>query len=92
MDRFSLLLATGNLAALSYVPVLGRVITRTGTALRYELMPDFKTTWTNTFDFWGQHSFQRFATPDEFIKYFEAAGNIDVTSHGAGIVVALKRT
>ena len=92
LDRYSLLLATGNLAALSYVPFLGRLLTRTGTALRYDLMPDFKTTWTNTFDYWGQHSFQRFATPAEFIKYFEAADAVDVMPHGPGIVVAVKRT
>jgi ubiquinone/menaquinone biosynthesis C-methylase UbiE len=91
LDRYSLLLATGNLAALSYVPLLGRALTRTGTALRYDLMPDFKTTWTNTFDFWGQHSFQRFATPDEFVEYFRATGDVDVTGHGAGVLSAVKR-
>lgn len=91
LDRYSLLLATGNLAALSYVPLLGRAMTRSGTALRYDLMPDFKTTWTNTFDYWGQHSFQRFATPDEFVRYFEAAGGVDLERHGAGVVVAVKQ-
>jgi ubiquinone/menaquinone biosynthesis C-methylase UbiE len=91
LDRYSLLLATGNLAALAHVPLLGRVVTRTGTALRYDLMPDFKTTWTNTFDYWGQHSFQRFATPEEFVQYFETTQQVDLTSHGAGIVVAVKR-
>jgi ubiquinone/menaquinone biosynthesis C-methylase UbiE len=91
LDRYSLLLATGNLAALSYVPLLGRVVTRTGTALRYDLMPDFKTTWTNTFDYWGQHEFQRFATPDEFCGYFEAAGDVDIMRRGDGVVLAVKR-
>ena len=91
LDRYALLLATGNLAALSYVPLLGRALTRTGTALRYELMPDFKTTWTNTFDYYGQHSFQRFATPEEFFRYFEALGNVELTLRGTGVVVATKR-
>ena len=91
LDRYSLLLATGNLAALSYVPLLGRVLTRTGTALRYELMPDFKTTWTNTFDYYGQHSFQRFATPEEFFRYFESIDNVEVVLRGPGVVVAVKR-
>ena len=90
LDRYALLLATGNLAALSYVPILGTVLTRTGTALRYELMPDFKTTWTNTFDYYGQHSFQRFATPDEFFHYFEALDDVELTFRGGGVVVALK--
>jgi ubiquinone/menaquinone biosynthesis C-methylase UbiE len=91
LDRYSLLLATGSLAALSYVPLLGRAFTRTGTALRDERMPDFKTTWTNTFDYWGQHEFQRFATPEEFAHYFEANGDAAVSRQGPGIVVALKK-
>ena len=33
-----------------------------------------------------------FATPAEFIKYFEAADAVDVMPHGPGIVVAVKRT
>lgn len=92
LDRYSLLLATGNLAALSYVPLLGRVVTRTGTALRYDLMPDFKTTWTNTFDYWGQHEFQRFATPEEFREYFTGTGSVDLARSGEGVVVAVKRS
>jgi ubiquinone/menaquinone biosynthesis C-methylase UbiE len=91
LDRYSLLLATGNLAALSYVPLLGRVVARTGTALRYDLMPDFKTTWTNTFDYWGQHEFQRFATPEQFREYFTATGRVDLARTGDGVVVAVKR-
>jgi ubiquinone/menaquinone biosynthesis C-methylase UbiE len=91
LDRYPLLLATGNLAALAHVPLLGRVVTRTGTALRYDLMPDFKTAWTNTFDYWGQHSFQRFATPEEFVRYFDATRQVDVASPAAGVVVAVKR-
>ena len=91
LNRYSLLLATGNLAALAHVPLLGRLVTRTGTALRYDLMPDFKTTWTNTFDYWGQHSFQRFATPEEFVGYFDSTSQVDVASRGAGIVVAVKK-
>jgi ubiquinone/menaquinone biosynthesis C-methylase UbiE len=91
LDRYALLLVTGNLAALAHVPVLGWFVRRTGTAIRYELMPDFKTSWTNTFDYYGQHAFQRFATPDEFAQYFEAAGNADLTLRGAGVVVAVKR-
>lgn len=91
LDRYGLLLATGNLAALSYVPVLGTLLTRTGTALRYDLMPDFKSTWTNTFDYYGHHSFQRFATPEEFFDYFESLGTVDLTLRASGVIVATKR-
>ena len=90
LDRYSLLLATGNLAALSYVPLLGRLVTRTGTALRYDLMPDFKTTWTNTFDCWGQHAFQRFITPDQFRAYFEAVSGLEIVHASPGVVSARK--
>jgi ubiquinone/menaquinone biosynthesis C-methylase UbiE len=92
LDRYTLLLATGNLAALTHVPLLGRLVTRSGTAVRYDLMPDFKTTWTNTFDYWGQHEFQRFATPDEFAGYFTALDDVDVTRRADGVVLAVKRT
>jgi ubiquinone/menaquinone biosynthesis C-methylase UbiE len=91
LDRYALLLATGNLAALAHVPLVGRAVVRSGTALRYDLMPDFKTTWTNTFDYWGQHSFQRFATPEEFVHYFDATAQVDLTSPAAGVVIAVKR-
>jgi ubiquinone/menaquinone biosynthesis C-methylase UbiE len=90
LDRYALLLTTGNLAALAHVPVLGRLVTRSGTAIRYDLMPDFKTTWTNTFDYWGQHTFQRFVAPEEFVRYFDAAG-VTVESPGPGVIVAVKR-
>ena len=91
LDRYALLLATGNLAALAHLPLLGRLVTRSGTAIRYDLMPDFKTTWTNTFDYWGQHSFQRFAAPEEFVDYFAAAGAVSVHSPGPGVVVATRQ-
>jgi ubiquinone/menaquinone biosynthesis C-methylase UbiE len=91
LDRYALLLATGTLAALAHVPLLGRLVTRSGTAIRYDLMPDFKTTWTNTFDYWGQHTFQRFAAPEEFVRYFDATGDVAVESPGPGVIVAVKR-
>jgi SAM-dependent methyltransferase len=91
MDRFKLLLTTGNLAALAYVPLLGRLIRATGTALYYDLMPGFRTTWTNTYDYYGGHAFQRFISGAEFISYFERAGGVDVEKSDQGIVRAHKR-
>jgi ubiquinone/menaquinone biosynthesis C-methylase UbiE len=91
LDRYRLLLVTGNLAALSYVPLLGRLLTRSGTALKYDLMPDFKSTWTNTFDYWGHHSFQRFLTPEHFFQSFESLGTVDLIVREAGVVMAVKR-
>lgn len=91
MDRFKRLLTTGNLAALSYVPILGRLIRVTGTALYYDLMPEFKTTWTNTYDYYGGHAFQRFITAEEFASYFQRAGGVDLERTADGTVVARKR-
>lgn len=91
MDRFERLLATGNLAALSYVPILGRLIRATGTALYYDLMPEFKTTWTNTYDYYGGHAFQRFITADEFASYFDRAGGVELQRTANAVVVARKR-
>ena len=90
MDRYKLLLTTGNLAALSYLPILGWLLRVTGTALYYDLMPDFRSTWTNTYDFYGGHAFQRFITMEEFASYFEQAGNVDLEKSVAGGIVARK--
>jgi ubiquinone/menaquinone biosynthesis C-methylase UbiE len=87
LDRYKLLLLTGNLAALSYVPVVGRLLRLSGSALWYELMPDFRTTWTNTFDFYGSHAYQRFVSGEEFWSYFEEAGGLErVRASGATVV------
>jgi ubiquinone/menaquinone biosynthesis C-methylase UbiE len=90
LDRYKLMLFTGTVAALSYVPLLGKLLRLSGTALYYDLMPDFKTTWTNTFDFYGKHAFQRFVTPEEFWGYFEDAGNMELILKDIGVVVARK--
>jgi SAM-dependent methyltransferase len=91
MDPFKLLLLTGNLAALAHVPVLGPIVVRTGLAIRYPLMPDFKTTWTNTFDQIGTHAYQRYVTPQQFESYFNATGSIDIVRQDGTLVVGRKR-
>jgi ubiquinone/menaquinone biosynthesis C-methylase UbiE len=89
-DRYRLLLLTGNLAALAHLPIVGRLVGKTGTAIRYALMPDFKTTWTNTYDFYGPHAFQRYVDADEFWRYFEQAGGVEGV-HRSGTVVRARR-
>lgn len=91
LDRFKLLLITGNLAALSYAPLIGRILRWSGTALYYDLMPEFKTTWTNTFDYYGNHSFQRFASPEEFREYFQGVPEkMEIAFQDQGVIVARK--
>lgn len=69
MSRDKLLFVTGIISALSMIPLIGPPI---GRVLGYKnpRMPGFKHTWTNTYDFYGQHPHQRYATPDEFHDMF----------------------
>jgi len=87
MERYKLLWLTGNLAALSYLPLVGKLL-RLTTVSYSELMSDFKTTWTNTFDGYGNHSYQRVITPDEFWHYFESAGGMERLYQEETVVVA----
>lgn len=89
-DRYALLWLTGGLAALAYVPLLGAVVRRTGLALYQGLMPDFKTTWTNTYDWYGQHAYQRYLTPEEFWETFQRAGSLERVYADGGVIVAMK--
>lgn len=89
-DRYKLLLLTGNLAALGYLPLLGRLVRASGTAVHSALMPDFKTGWTNTFDNYGTHAFQRYVSAEEFWRYFEAAGRME-RQYVEDTVVAARR-
>ncbi|MBN1126566.1 MAG: class I SAM-dependent methyltransferase [Sedimentisphaerales bacterium] len=90
MERFKLLWITGNLAAWNYIPVVGWFLRKSGTVMYYDLMPDFKTTWTNTFDYYGQHSFQRFLAPDQFWSLFEKEAGISLLMKGTGVIMAEK--
>ncbi|MFT3867314.1 MAG: class I SAM-dependent methyltransferase [Nibricoccus sp.] len=90
MERFKLLFVTGVFGAMNYVPVLGYFLRKSGTVLYYDLMPDFKTTWTNTFDYYGNHAYQRFITPEEFDQYFKDAGGMELVYSREGNVVAKK--
>jgi SAM-dependent methyltransferase len=90
LDRYRLLLLTGNIAALSSVPLLGRLLRLSGIAVYYRVMPDFKTTWTNTFDNYGNHQFQRYIGSDEFWSYFSDAGGMERVFSEGTLVVARK--
>jgi ubiquinone/menaquinone biosynthesis C-methylase UbiE len=90
LERFKRLFVTGILAAMIYIPVLGRLIRRLGLALYYELMPDFKTTWTNTYDYYGGHAYQRFMTSEEFLALFRAIPQMKTSYAQEGNVRASK--
>jgi ubiquinone/menaquinone biosynthesis C-methylase UbiE len=86
--RYRLLLITGNLAALGYLPILGKFLRLSNTCIHSLLQPDFKTTWVNTFDAYGNHMFQSVITQDEFEGYFHG---VDRVMSAPGIVVARKK-
>lgn len=88
MDTYKLLSLTGVIAALNYVPLIGAVLRRLSLSLVNPLMPDFRSTWTNTYDFWGSHAHQRFVTPDEFWGYFDRAGGMQPLRTDSGVIVA----
>ena len=89
-DRHKLLLFAGMVAACSYIPLVGHLLRLSGTAVRYDLMPDFKTTWTNTYDLYGGHTFQRYISPREFWSYFEQAAQFEPVYTAGGVVAARK--
>ena len=89
-DAYKLLLLTGILAASGYLPILGRLLRATGTAIHYDLMPDFKTSWTNTYDTYGGHRFQRTVTAEQFWAYFESVGKME-KSFSEDTVIAARR-
>ena len=90
MDRFQLLFTTGILAAFNYLPIIGWALRRSGTVKYYTLMPDFKTTWTNTYDFYGNHEFQRIIKPELFWDYFDSIPGMILVFRGIGEIVAQK--
>lgn len=80
----------GNLAALAFVPILGFFVRKSGLAIHYALMPDFISTWTNTYDFYGLHAFQRYISSDEFWAYFDRTNRMEQVFRDGTLVVARK--
>lgn len=87
MERYKLLLLSGILAALSYVPLVGWFIRRSGLALRSPFTDDLLMTWTATYDLWGGHAYQRYITPEEFWGYFGATKVVEAIHVAPGVVV-----
>jgi ubiquinone/menaquinone biosynthesis C-methylase UbiE len=90
LSRDRLWLFTGILAAAAYAPGLRWLIRRSGTAQHSDFMPDFKTTWTNTFDWYGTHAFQRLIPTETFWQYFVEAALVEAQRIAPGVVRARK--
>ncbi len=88
-ERYKLLWFAGALSVFAYVPLLGWLVRRSGLAQYHSPTPEFRTTWTNTYDALGGHSFQRHASESEFRSYFEReAGRWEVLKLDANVAVA----
>ena len=87
LDRASLLLTTGILAALAHVPLLGRAWGRT-VALTNPRHRTFRATWGHTYDAYGSQAFQRRLAPDEFAALFREVPGVVIVRHRGGDVVA----
>lgn len=90
LERFKLLYITGTIAALSHIPLVGKMLRISGTSLYYDLMPDFKSTWTNTYDFYGGHFYQRYITAEEFLSYFQQLGTVTCLFQAGTVLVVTK--
>lgn len=88
-ERYRLLYAAGRLAALAYVPGLRWLVRRSGLAMYSPLMPDFGTTWTNTFDSYGSHHHQRVIADETFRRMVDDTKLAErIGPEAAGIIVA----
>jgi ubiquinone/menaquinone biosynthesis C-methylase UbiE len=91
-ERYKLLWITGALAVLAYVPLVGWVVRRSGLAQYHAPTPEFRTTWTNTYDAYGGHAFQRYATAEEFRSFFDRdKGRWEVLRMEQNVAVARRR-
>lgn len=91
-DQHRLLHASGCLAALAYVPGLRWLMRRSGLAVYSPRMPDFRTTWTNTFDSYGSHAHQRVIPHETFRRYVDETGLAErIGPDVPGIIVARRR-
>lgn len=70
MSEFPLLLTTGCLAGLSYIPGFGFLLRKSGIVQYQPSMPTLKTTRLNTYDAFGSHTFQRIMNTAEFYDLF----------------------
>ena len=84
LDHTTLLFVTGCLAAGAHIPLFGRLW---GRGMINPRMPQFKATWSNTYDYYGSHAFQRHISASEFASYFLVDHNIKIVrQHGTEIL------
>ena len=87
LDRTSLLLVTGGLAALAHMPGVGSLVGRTA-AFVNPRHRTFRATWGHTFDAYGSQAYQRQLAPDDFAGFFREVPGVTIVRHQGGDVVA----
>ena len=90
-DPHALLLKTGRMAKLAQLPLVGRALRLSGTVMVDPRMPDFRTTWINTYDAYGPHAFQRYVAPEAFWAYFDRVPRMEIQFRDGGVVAARKQ-
>jgi len=84
LPREWLFLASGVAAAAALVPGLGWPLRKTLVPTNVR-MPTLKATWSNVYDSYGQHEFQRHLRLDEYFGAVRAAGFTSVEQPGAEV-------
>ncbi|MBI3761281.1 MAG: class I SAM-dependent methyltransferase [Chloroflexi bacterium] len=74
-DPYHLLAYTGLLAALASLPALGALLRLSNIVVHNPRMPDFKSTWSNTYDSYGSQTYQRYLRPADFRRMFDLAAD-----------------
>ncbi len=90
-DRYQLLAFTGITSTLGHTPLIKYVARGARLAIYQPSMPDFKTTWCNTFDEYGNHEFQRYVSAETFWSYFEQAGDFEAVKRDHIILMVRKK-
>ena len=89
VPRDWLFLSSGIAAAIALTPGLGWVL-RKSIVPSNDKMPSLKATWSNCYDSYGHHEFQRIIPPDEFVNSVRKAGFIHGDTSSDGLVRVTK--
>lgn len=76
-DPYRLLAYSGMLALIAEIPLVGHVLRKSSFVVSNSRMPDLKSTWSCTYDYFGSHSFQRHVSREVFRQYWDKAGSFE---------------
>lgn len=91
LDFFRLLFVSGILAAMAHIPLIGNFFGKT-IAVKNPLMPNFKSTWSATYDTYGGHAYQRHLSMPDFLACFDLPGVVREPTPGGGVAFSKSRS